>query len=151
MNKSVFTYKKSGVDIKAADKFINFISNITTKKGGRKKLNNIGGFGSINKIPKNIKVPIFTTYKDTSHTKDVKRIINEYFPDNYGKTEDFNYPTTRTSALAMVDQFISEKLNNFGDYEDSVDSRSPFWFHSVLSPLLNIGLIVPNDIISRVL
>ena len=103
------------------------------------------------KIPKNIKVPIFTTFKDTSHTNDVKRIINEYFPDNYGKTEDFNYPTTRKAALAMVDQFISEKLNNFGDYEDSVDSRSPFWFHSVLSPLLNIGLIIPNDIISRLL
>ena len=50
MNKDLFTYKKSGVDIKAADKFVNFISNITAKKGGRKKLNNIGGFGSINKI-----------------------------------------------------------------------------------------------------
>ena len=28
MNKDLFTYKKSGVDINAADKFIKFISNI---------------------------------------------------------------------------------------------------------------------------
>ena len=38
MNKSLFTYKKSGVDIKAADKFVNFISNISSKKKGKKKV-----------------------------------------------------------------------------------------------------------------
>ena len=103
------------------------------------------------KIPKNIDAPRFRNFKDTSHTKDVKKIINKVFPGNYGKTDDFNYPTTRKGALAMLDQFISEKLNEFGDYEDAVDGRSPFWFHSVLSPLLNIGLIIPDDIISRVL
>ena len=36
MNKSLFTYKKSGVDISAADKFIKFISNISTKKKAKK-------------------------------------------------------------------------------------------------------------------
>ena len=38
MNKNSFTYKKSGVDIKAADKFVKFISNITSKKRGKKSL-----------------------------------------------------------------------------------------------------------------
>jgi len=45
MNKKLFTYKKSGVDITAADKFVQFISNITTNKRGKKKFSNIGGFG----------------------------------------------------------------------------------------------------------
>ena len=40
MNKNLLTYKKSGVDIKAADKFINFISSISSKKKGKKKFNN---------------------------------------------------------------------------------------------------------------
>ena len=57
MNKNLFTYKKSGVDINAADKFVKFISNISPKKKGKKKLNSIGGFGSISDIPKNIKKP----------------------------------------------------------------------------------------------
>ena len=57
MNKNLFTYKKSGVDINAADKFIKYISEITSKKNGKKKFNNIGGFGSINSIPKNFKKP----------------------------------------------------------------------------------------------
>ena len=38
MNKKLFTYKKSGVDIKEADKFVNFIASITAKKRGKKKV-----------------------------------------------------------------------------------------------------------------
>ena len=37
MNKKKFTYKKSGVDIGAADKFVNFISTVSTKKKEAKK------------------------------------------------------------------------------------------------------------------
>ena len=40
MNKNLFTYKKSGVNIKAADKFIDFISKNSSKKRGKKKFNN---------------------------------------------------------------------------------------------------------------
>ena len=38
MNNNFFTYKKSGVDIKAADKFVKFISNTTSKKKVKKSL-----------------------------------------------------------------------------------------------------------------
>ena len=57
MNKSLFTYKKSGVDINSADRFIKFIANKSSKNKGKKKNNNIGGFGSITKIPNNLKNP----------------------------------------------------------------------------------------------
>tara|TARA_B100000989_G_C19440622_1_gene427158 strand:+ start:737 stop:859 length:123 start_codon:yes stop_codon:yes gene_type:complete len=38
MNKNLLTYKKSGVDINAADKFIKFISLISSKKKAKKSL-----------------------------------------------------------------------------------------------------------------
>ena len=41
MNKNLFTYKKSGVDINAADKFVKFISNISRKKRTKKKFSNM--------------------------------------------------------------------------------------------------------------
>ncbi len=69
MNKNLLTYKKSGVDIKAADKFIKFISSISSKKKGKKKLNNIGGFGSITNIPNNLKNPKIVACTDGVGTK----------------------------------------------------------------------------------
>ena len=69
MNKSSFTYKKSGVDISAADKFIKFISNISSKKKGGKKYNNIGGFGSLTDLPANLKDPKIVACTDGVGTK----------------------------------------------------------------------------------
>ena len=79
MNKKLFTYKKSGVNIDAADKFVNFISRISSKKRGNKKFNNIGGFGSISDIPNNIKRPKIVACTDGVGTKvEIANLINKY-------------------------------------------------------------------------
>ncbi len=79
MNKKLFTYKKSGVNVKAADNFVKFISNITSKKRGRKKFNNIGGFGSISDIPQNIKNPKIVACTDGVGTKiEIANMIRKY-------------------------------------------------------------------------
>ena len=36
MNNKLITYKKSGVNINAADKFVNFISSVSSKKRAKK-------------------------------------------------------------------------------------------------------------------
>ena len=69
MKKSLFTYKKSGVNIDAADNFVKYIAKISSKKKGKKKLNNIGGFGSITDIPKKIKNPKIVACTDGVGTK----------------------------------------------------------------------------------
>ena len=79
MNKNLFTYKKSGVDINAADKFVNFITKISSKKRGKKRLSNIGGFGSISNIPKNIKNPKLVACTDGVGTKiEIANVLNKY-------------------------------------------------------------------------
>ena len=79
MNKNLLTYKKSGVDIKAADKFIKFISSISSKKKGKKKFNNIGGFGSISNLPKNLKKPKIVACTDGVGTKiEIANLLKKY-------------------------------------------------------------------------
>ena len=79
MNKKIFTYKKSGVNIAAADNFVNFISSISSKKKGKKKFSNIGGFGSISDIPKDIKQPKIVACTDGVGTKiEIANILNKY-------------------------------------------------------------------------
>ncbi len=79
MNKNLFTYKKSGVDIKEADKFVNYISNLSKKKSNKKKFNNIGGFGSITSLPKNVKNPKIVACTDGVGTKiEIANMLNKY-------------------------------------------------------------------------
>ena len=79
MNKKKFTYKKSGVDISAADRFVNFISTVSSKKRGKKKFSNIGSFGSISNIPKYIKQPKIVACTDGVGTKiEIANILNKY-------------------------------------------------------------------------
>ena len=69
MKKKKFTYEKSGVNINAADNFVKFISSISSNNKGKKKFNNIGGFGSITNIPKNLKNPKIVACTDGVGTK----------------------------------------------------------------------------------
>lgn len=79
MNKKKFTYKKSGVNINAADNFVNFISNVSSKKKGKKKFSNIGGFGSITNIPKGINQPKIVACTDGVGTKiEIANTLNKY-------------------------------------------------------------------------
>ena len=76
MNKAKFTYEKSGVNIALADKFVKFIS----KNSSKNKLNkNIGGFGSVSRIPKNIKNPQIVASTDGVGTKiEIANILKKY-------------------------------------------------------------------------
>ena len=79
MNKKKFTYKKSGVNINAADNFVNFISNVSSKKKGKIKFSNIGGFGSITSIPKGVRQPQIVACTDGVGTKiEIANILNKY-------------------------------------------------------------------------
>ena len=79
MKKKKFTYEKSGVNINAADKFVKFISSISSKNKGKKKFNNIGGFGSITNIPKNLKNPKIVACTDGVGTKlEIANLLNKY-------------------------------------------------------------------------
>ena len=79
MNKKLFTYKKSGVNINAADNFVNFISSISSKKKNGKKFSNIGGFGSISDIPNHIRQPKIVACTDGVGTKiEIANTLNKY-------------------------------------------------------------------------
>ena len=79
MNKKNLTYKKSGVNIATADKFVKFISSLNTKDKGKKKFTNIGGFGSITNIPKNFKKPKIVACTDGVGTKlEIANLLNKF-------------------------------------------------------------------------
>ena len=79
MKNNNLTYEKSGVNIKAADNFVKFISSLSKKRGNSKTFQNIGGFGSITNIPKNLKNPKLVASTDGVGTKiEIANEINKF-------------------------------------------------------------------------
>ena len=69
MSLGKLTYTKSGVNIKKADKFVSFISSLSKKTNKSGDFKNIGGFGAISKVPKNLNNPHIVTSTDGVGTK----------------------------------------------------------------------------------
>jgi deoxyribodipyrimidine photolyase-related protein len=60
-------------------------------------------------------------------------------------------PTTHAEARAFFDTFLAERFVDFGPYEDAIDTTHTRLYHSLLSPLLNIGLLTPRYIVDTTL
>ena len=103
------------------------------------------------KLPKGIKIPDQPISHPTIHTENVKGLVDQHFPDHPGSTENFRWATTRRQVLYLLDDFLKERFENFGPYEDAISSRETFVFHSVLSPYINMGLVTPDEVIDKAL
>lgn len=102
-------------------------------------------------IPKNhkpIKNPKLSKV-DKKYIEENKQYIENLFPNNYGNLENFIYPVTHKSSEKWLNHFINKKLNLYGDYQDAIHNEDIFIYHSVISPMLNIGLLNPIDIINK--
>ena len=102
------------------------------------------------KIPKNFTPPKQVTFIKSNHTLEISKFVDENFPNHLGNTRDFWIGTTRKDAWLCFDNFLENKFNLFGDYEDAVYQKDNILFHSALSPFINIGLITPKEIIDRI-
>ncbi len=73
------TYAKSGVNIRSADNFVKFISKLTSKQNKKGKENNIGNFGSLTKLPSNLKKVYLVSSTDGVGTKiEIANDLNKF-------------------------------------------------------------------------
>ena len=77
--------------------------------------------------------------------------VEEQFPDNPGSTDNWFYPTTHSQAEQWLDTFFSERFEDFGAYEDAIVAGHNWLHHSILTPMLNTGLLTPEQIVSKTL
>ena len=103
------------------------------------------------KIPKNTLLPKIPDPKFNIYINDLRLKINSQFKDHPGFTDNLWMPTNREESLTWLDQFFEEKFFNFGNYEDAIVSENNFLFHSAISPILNMGLLTPDEVIKKAL
>ena len=103
------------------------------------------------RLPKGVLVPKLKSPNELPSVAEAKRYVAKEFPKTLGEIDDFGYPVTHDEAATWLDAFIDNRLASFGDYEDAISKEETFLFHSVLTPMLNIGLVTPEQIINRVI
>ena len=105
-----------------------------------------------NRLPKNhSKIPNPLVCKPDKITKRVISQLQEKHTKHFGDLEPFWFATTREDAVKSLEDFIQNRLEFFGPYEDAMKENEKFLYHSVLSVYLNIGLLNPRDVIQKVL
>jgi deoxyribodipyrimidine photolyase-related protein len=110
-------------------------------------------FDSLNRkrIPHGLYIPALPTCETNPYTQEAAEYVDSHFPEHTGASKDFRYPVTHREAGRWLDDFLETRLFYFGDYQDAMVQDNSFLFHSVLAPMLNIGLLTPQHIIDRTL
>lgn len=72
--------------------------------------------------------------------------VDTAFPEAIGSMAAFDLPVTRAAALEALDDFVARRLPEFGPFEDAMSAEEGVLFHSLLSPLLNLGLLEPLEV-----
>lgn len=114
----------------------------------------IGGKWSLDlenrkKAPKNLKIPPYPKFPKTKEISEAITYVERNYRTHPGTSDSFNYPTTHTTAKKALRHFLQKRLHLFGDYEDAIVQKEQILFHSCLSPLLNTGLLTPNQVIEE--
>jgi deoxyribodipyrimidine photolyase-related protein len=102
------------------------------------------------RLPKDMVLPSFEVFGSHDEVTKATKWVEKHFRDNPGGT-DFIWPTSHAEAQVWLNDFVDNRLDEFGPYEDAIDGMAPWVFHSVLTPSLNIGLLSPHQIITAAL
>ena len=102
------------------------------------------------KYPKD-KTPPHIHFRDkTDYHNEAEAYVNSNFSDHYGELDDFViYPIDFKSSEEWLNQFFEQRFHEFGPYEDAIVKEEHFLNHSILSPLINVGLLNPMDVIEK--
>jgi deoxyribodipyrimidine photolyase-related protein len=119
------------------------------------KLQPLGGkwtFDAENRLkyPKGKTPPEIHFPNATEFWREAKHYVEKNFPTHYGEVSDtFIYPTTFTESRAWLTQFLNIRFAEFGDFEDALVNTENILHHSVLTPMMNVGLLTPAEVLDE--
>ena len=103
------------------------------------------------KLPKGITVPEEPRCAPSLFVLSARQQLAEETLPRLGSADDFAYPVSHADAEAWLDRFLEVRFQQFGAYEDAISTQHRVMWHGVLTPMLNIGLLTPQQVLDRTL
>lgn len=76
--------------------------------------------------------------------------VEKYFRQNLGNLNtEMRYPVDPQEAQIWLQDFFEKRFAEFGEFEDAIVANESFLHHSILTPMLNVGLLKPMAIIQQ--
>lgn len=99
------------------------------------------------RLPRQLPIPAPRRPADSALVRAARQSVHRDFPDALGDDSGFDYPIDHAAAAAWLEDFLQHRLARFGDYEDAISRQHNLLFHSRLTPMLNIGLLSPRQVV----
>ena len=93
-------------------------------------------------------VPTPASFAPDKLSRQVLTQVNELFASHPGKLTHFDWPVTPVQAEEALQDFLDNRLPEFGEYQDAMWTAQPFLYHSRLSVALNLKLLNPRRVIA---
>jgi deoxyribodipyrimidine photolyase-related protein len=93
--------------------------------------------------------PPIPRFEPDETTRSVMDLFARDFSTHFGELDSFWLPVTRQDAEGFLEDFFEHRLDLFGPYEDAIVAGEPGLYHSLISSLLNIGLLEALDVCRR--
>jgi deoxyribodipyrimidine photolyase-related protein len=97
-------------------------------------------------LKKGVLIPNDPTWIDTQAVRDAKEWLTQQTVERYG-AENVWIPYTHRDAEIWLQDFLTHRFVSFGAYEDALSETHVRLFHAAVSPLLNIGLLTPTQVL----
>ncbi len=104
------------------------------------------------KYPKNQVPPAVQFQSGNKYYKEAIKYTLLHFKENYGEINtSFLYPCTFEESRKWLHEFLEKRFADFGKYEDAILEGEHILHHGVLTPMLNTGLLTPQQVIEEAL
>lgn len=97
-------------------------------------------------LPADISLPARLRFEPDEITREVMRLVGLRYASHFGDLAPFGWATSRQDALKALAHFITDCLADFGTYQDAIQRGEDFVYHALVSPYLNIGLLLPREV-----
>ena len=97
-----------------------------------------------------VPVPVPPAFPPDAITAEVIAMVESTYPNHFGTTEGFDLPCTQVECDRMWSFALDHLLPHFGPFEDAMRDDEHQLFHSKTSALVNLGRLLPQDLIRDV-
>ena len=80
----------------------------------------------------------------------VVREVEQFLPELPGSAAEFDFPVTRAEALVALEDFVTNRLADFGRWQDAMWVGEEVLYHARLSAAMNVKLLSPREVVARV-